>query len=256
MNEIQVINQQNILGKDFKIYGTIDNPLFLAKDVAEWIEHSDVSMMIRNVDEDEKVTNIVCTPGGNQEAWFLKEDGLYEVFMQSRKPIAKAFKKKVKIILKDIRKHGMYAKDELLDNPDLMIQILNQLKEERQQKNQLQQKVEADKPKVLFAEALEISQNTILVGELAKLLKQNGVDIGQNRLFSILRGEGYLCKKKGELWNTPTQKAMDLKLFEIKKRTVSNPDGSTRTTTTTKVTGKGQQYFINKFLAEKMEVKN
>ncbi|WP_349826229.1 BRO-N domain-containing protein [Blautia wexlerae] len=109
---LTVINEQEVLGKHFRIFGTIDNPLFLAKDVAEWIEHSDVSTMMRNVDPDEKVTNNVCTPGGVQKSWFLTEDGLYEVLMQSRKPIAKSFKKKVKEILKSIRKNGAYIRNQ------------------------------------------------------------------------------------------------------------------------------------------------
>ena len=109
MNEITMISKSIFLGKEIDVYGTAENPLFLAKDVAEWIEHSDVSTMMRNVDEDEKVTNIVCTPGGTQSAWFLTEDGLYEVLMQSRKPQAKQFKKGVKEILKSIRKTGAYS---------------------------------------------------------------------------------------------------------------------------------------------------
>lgn len=103
MNELKIINEQKVLGKDFTVYGSFENPLFLAKDVASWIEHSDVSMMLKKVDEDEKVTNIVCTPGGNQTSWFLTENGLYEVLMQSRKPKAKEFKKEVKKILHDLR---------------------------------------------------------------------------------------------------------------------------------------------------------
>lgn len=109
MNEITMISKSTFLGKEIDVYGTAENPLFLAKDVAEWIEHSDVSTMMRNVDEDEKVTNNVCTPGGTQNAWFLTEDGLYEILMQSRKPIAKQFKKGVKEILKSIRKTGAYS---------------------------------------------------------------------------------------------------------------------------------------------------
>lgn len=115
MNEISVISKSAFLGKEIDVYGTAENPLFKAKDVAEWIEHSDVSMMIKSVDEDEKETNIVCTLGGNQEAWFLTEDGLYEVLMQSRKPIAKQFKKGVKNILKQIRKTGTYTATTLFD---------------------------------------------------------------------------------------------------------------------------------------------
>ena len=140
--ELQIINQQEVLGKEFKIYGTFEEPLFLAKDVAEWIEHSNPSKMLNTVDEEEKVKQILpitnsytqVSHGGireNTEAWFLTEDGLYEVLMQSRKPIAKAFKKEVKKILKQVRKHGMYAKDELLDNPDLLLDVVTKLKAER-----------------------------------------------------------------------------------------------------------------------------
>lgn len=112
----------------------------------------------------------------------------------------------------------------------------------------LEEKIALDKPKVLFADALTTSNSSILIGELAKLLKQNGVEIGQNKLFEWLRANGYLIRKKGELYNLPTQYSMDLGLIDIKKRVINNADGSTRTTRTTKVTGKGQQYFINKFL--------
>lgn len=112
----------------------------------------------------------------------------------------------------------------------------------------LQTQIETDKPKVLFADAVDASHTTILVGELAKLINQNGVDIGQNRLFEWMREKGFLINRKGSDWNMPTQKSMDMKLFEIKERTHQNPDGSIRVSKTTKVTGKGQQYFINKFL--------
>ena len=114
----------------------------------------------------------------------------------------------------------------------------------------LETKLESQRPKVIFAEALEVSSNTILIGELAKILKQNGVEIGQNRLFEKLREDGYLIQRKGESFNQPTQRSMELGLFEIKKRTIINPDGSVRATTTTKVCGKGQIYFVNKFKTE------
>lgn len=116
--------------------------------------------------------------------------------------------------------------------------------------NQLETQIERDKPKVMFADAVDTSTSSILVGELAKLISQNGVKIGQNRLFQWLRDNGYLIKKQGEAYNLPTQRSMDLKIMDIKKRTQNNPDGSIRVTRTTKITGKGQQYFINKFLAE------
>ena len=137
MNELKVLNEQEVLGKQFRVYGTAEEPLFLAKDVAEWIEYdtSSVNKMITNVDDDEKVRKNVPTLGGTQESWCLTENGLYEVLMQSRKPIAKQFKKEVKEILKTIRKHGIYATDNVIDNilnnPDFGIELLTRLKEER-----------------------------------------------------------------------------------------------------------------------------
>ncbi|MCD3217803.1 phage antirepressor Ant [Clostridium botulinum C] len=247
MNNLQVVDQREVLGKDFKIYGTIENPLFLAKDVSNWIEHSKTSMMLQGIDEDEKLRETIFTSGQGREMWFLTEDGMYEVLMQSRKPIAKQFKKQVKGILKDIRKHGMYARDELLENPDLLIQVATQLKKEREEKRLLQAKIQEQQPKVLFADAVSTANTSILIGELAKLLKQNGVDTGQNRLFAWLRDNGYLIKRKGTDYNMPTQYSMDLGLFEVKETSVTCPDGHVLINKTTKVTGKGQIYFINKF---------
>jgi phage antirepressor YoqD-like protein len=137
--------------------------------------------------------------------------------------------------------------EQLFLNPDTIIKLATNWKEERTKRLEAENQIQKDKPKVIFAEALEVSDNTILIGELAKLLKQNGVNTGQNRLFETLRSEGYLIKRKGEDYNLPTQMAMELELFEIKVRTINNPDGSIRTTKTTKVTGKGQIYFINRF---------
>lgn len=130
--ELQVINEQEVLGKHFTVYGTADEPLFVAKDVAEWIEYdlSSVNKMLDKIDEDEKLVGTLFRSGQNREVWFLTENGLYEVLMQSRKPLAKEFKKKVKEILKSIRKHGLYAIDDLLDNPDMAIAALQKLKEE------------------------------------------------------------------------------------------------------------------------------
>lgn len=245
-----VIDEREVLGKEFKIYGDFENPLFLAKDVAEWIDYdkTSVNKMLNNVDENEKVRNIVPTVGGNQEMWLLTEDGVYEVLMQSRKPIAKAFKKEVKIILKTIRQNGMYATDKLLDNPDLAIQAFTKLKEEREKRKALEIEKEQNRPKVIFAEAVETSKSSILIGDLAKLIKQNGVDMGQKRLFTWLRENGYLIKRQGSDYNMPTQKAMELGLFEIKETAVTHSDGHITVNKTPKVTGKGQIYFINKFI--------
>lgn len=125
----------------------------------------------------------------------------------------------------------------------------NQLDSLKGENLKLTEKIKEDKPKVLFADAVETAHTSILVGDLAKLIKQNGVDIGQKRLFEYLRENGYLIKN-GSSKNMPTQKSMDMKLFEVKERTINNPDGTVRITKTTKVTGKGQTYFINKFLGE------
>ena len=163
-------------------------------------------------------------------------------------PTAKKFKRWVTSeVLPTIRKHGMYATDELLNNPDFAIQAFTALKDERARRKELEAKVKAAQPKILFADAVETSHTSILVGDLAKLLNQNGVDIGQKRLFNYMRENGYLIKS-GASKNMPTQKSMDMELFEVKERTINNPDGSVRITKTTKVTGKGQTYFINKFL--------
>lgn len=244
---LQIIDERKVLGKDFKIYGDIENPLFLAKDVANWIEHSNPRVMLNTVDENEKVVNNVYTLGGSQESWFLTEDGLYEVLMQSRKPIAKQFKKEVKKILKSIRMNGMYVTEKLLNNPDFMIKTFMKLKEEKEKRKALELKVEEQKPKVIFADAVETSKTSILIGDLAKLIKQNGVDIGQKRMFIWLRDNGYLIKRQGSDYNMPTQKAMERGLFEIKETAVTHSDGHITVNKTPKVTGKGQIYFINKF---------
>lgn len=251
MTELKIIDERTVLNKDFRIYGDFENPLFLAKDVAEWIEHSNSRSMLDSVDDTEKVVRNVYTLGGNQESWFLTEDGLYEVLMQSRKPIAKAFKKEVKEILKSVRRHGAYMTDrtleEALANPDFGIKLLTKLKEEKEARKKLEAKVEEDKPKVIFADAVSSSNTSILIGDLAKILKQNGYNTGQQRLFEILRSKGFLMKS-GTSRNMPTQRAMEMKLFEVKETTINNPDGSIRITKTTKVTGIGQRYFINYFL--------
>lgn len=213
---LSVIMEKIVLEKNFKIYGTYENPLFLVKDVSTWRDYSNgnVSKLVNLVDEEEKVRNIITTLGGDQETWFLTEDGLYEVLMQSRKPIAKVFKKEVKAILKDIRKNGMYVNskllDDMLENTEFSITMLQKLKVEKENQKTLTKAIEEQKPKVVFADAVTISSSTILVGELAKLIKQNGVDIGQNRLFQWLRENGYLIKKKGLDYNMPTQKSMEL----------------------------------------------
>lgn len=203
--------------------------------------------MLKGIDDDEKLTSIILRAGQRRMVAMLTEDGLYEVLMQSRKPIAKEFKREVKQILKAIRKHGLYATDELLDNPDLIIQMASKLKEEREARKALEAENDTMKPKALFADAVSASHTSILVGDLAKLLRQNGIDIGAHRLFEKLREKGFLMKS-GSSKNMPTQASMDRGLFEIKEGSYINSDGVNVVTKTTKVTGKGQVYFVNLFL--------
>lgn len=218
-----------------------------------------------HVDEEDSAVHGVQTSGGLQNKKFINESGLYSLVFGAAKQgnnpeiqaRAKEFKRWVTSeVLPAIRQHGGYltpAKiEEVLLNPDAIIDLAQRLKLANEEKAKLTAKIEADKPKVIFAEALETSGNSILIGELAKLLKQNGVNIGQNRLFERLRNDGYLMRTKDERWNDPTQKALELGLFEIKKRTINSPDGTVRTVKTTKVTGKGQIYFINKYKASEV----
>lgn len=253
MNQLQVIHEQEVLTKKFKVYGSPESPLFLAKDVADWIEHSNTRMMLKSVDDEEKVVNNVYTLGGTQESWFLTEDGLYEVLMQSRKPIAKQFKKQVKNILKEIRLNGGFiATNEDDDEMTILAKgfLIAQKTIESNKKKIVEQQliIEAQKPKVLFAEAIQASHTSILIGDFAKILKQNGVDVGQKRLFEWLRENGYLIKRKGSDFNSPTQKSMELGLFEIKETPIHHTSGEISISRTSKITGKGQAYFIKKFL--------
>ena len=256
MNQITVVHKQQLLNNTFTIYGTKEEPLFLAKDVATWIGHTDPSKMARSVDEDEKVKNIVPTPGGPQEMQLLTEDGLYEVLMQSRKPIAKQFKKEVKHILKNIRKHGGHLTDQTIEqallNPDVLIQLANNIKSEQEKRLAAEQAVyeanqiiEQQKPKVLFAESVSASETSILVREFSKILKQNNIDFGEKRLFHWLRENGYLIKRPGSDYNSPTQRSMDMKLFEVKETPINRSDGIS-IMRTSKITGKGQLYFLEK----------
>ena len=230
-----------------------NEPWFVGRDVCNILGYANASKAIADhVDNEEKLYNESLSSLGQRGGWLINESGLYSLILSSKLPNAKRFKHWVTSeILPSIRKHGMYATDELINNPDVFIQVLQELKAERERKAALEAQAEANRPKIIFADAVAASHNSILIGDLAKLIKQNGVDIGQKRLFEWLRNNGYLMKS-GASYNLPTQKSMELKLFEIKERTINNPDGSIRTTKTTKVTGKGQQYFINKLLSTTM----
>lgn len=228
-------------------------PWFVGKDVAERLGYSNPrDALHKHVDDEDKGVVKCDTPGGRQDTAIINESGLYSLVLSSKLPEAKAFKRWITHeVIPAIRKHGAYATPEMIDkmlgDPDVMIRTLTALKEEREKNAALRAKAEEDKPKVLFAESVSAAQTSILIGELAKLLKQNGVDMGQTRLFKWMRDNGYLMKN-GTSTNLPTQRSMELGLFEIKETTINNPDGSVRLTRTPKVTGKGQVYFVNKFL--------
>lgn len=229
----------------------IDNePYFVGKDVAEILGYSNPQKAIRDhIDDEDKTLNESFTVNGTM-AVLINESGLYSLILSSKLPTAKKFKRWVTAeVLPAIRKTGGYvSNEEMFINTYLPYadeQTVLMFRSQLEIIKSLNAKIETDKPKVLFADAVDTSHTSILVGDLAKLISQNGVDIGQKRLFQWLRDNGYLMKV-GESRNMPTQRAMEQGLFEVKERTISNPDGSIRITRTTKVTGKGQIYFINK----------
>lgn len=229
-------------------------PWFIGKDVADVLEYSNTPKAIRDhVDESDKLTERIVLAGQNREVILINESGLYSLILSSKMPRAKAFKHWVTAeVLPSIRKHGAYMNEETiqkaLTSPDFLISLANNLKAEQEARRKAEAAVEAARPKVIFADAVSVSGTNILIGELAKILKQNGVDIGQNRLFEWMRNNGYLIRRRGTDYNMPTQMAMDLELFTIKETVITHSDGHTSISKTVKVTGKGQQYFINKFL--------
>lgn len=225
-------------------------PWFVGKDVAEALGYAEPrSAVSKKVEEVDRGVAEMETPSGKQNMTIINESGLYALIFGSKLESAKRFKHWVTSeVLPAIRKHGAYAVDELLNNPEMAIKAFTALKEEREKNKRLQTDVDRMKPKEIFADAVSASKTSILIGDLAKILKQNGINTGQNRLFETLRKDGYLIKQKGSNWNMPTQRAMEMGLFEIKESTHIDGNGCNVTTKTTKVTGKGQQYFINRYL--------
>lgn len=236
---------------------TIKNePYFVGKDVASVLGYKDTSDALKkHVDSDDKLTRRFADSGQNREMYIINESGLYSLILSSKLPTAKRFKRWVTgEVLPAIRKHGAYLTEqkveEILTNPDTIIKLATRLKEEREARKQAEALNEANRPKVIFAEAVSASHSSILIGDLAKILRGNGVNIGQRRLFQWMRDHGYLIKQKGASYNMPTQRAMDMGLFRVKEGTYINGSGANIVTKTTKVTGRGQQFFINKFLKE------
>lgn len=251
MSELQIFNSS-----EFGEIRTVEiegRPHFVAIDVANALGYQNprdaISRHCKGV-----VKHDTPTSSGMQQMSYINEGDMYRLIMKSKLPSAEKFEKWVmEEVLPSIRKHGGYiAGQETLSDEELLSKALlvaqNKIAEKQAIIEKQTQKIEADKPKTIFADAVSTSHTSILVGDLAKLICQNGVQIGQRRLFEWLRQNGYLIKN-GSSWNMPTQMAMTMKLFEIKESTIQNPDGSVRITKTPKVTGKGQVYFVNKFLA-------
>ena len=251
MNEIQIFNSSEfgqvrslvingepwLVGKDVTKALGYDNP---SKAIRDHVEEEDKKVGVQNV-----TPYIIDSLGRKQHPTFINESGLYALVFGSKLPSAKKFKRWVTSeVLPALRKTGQYQVKEL-SGQELMAKALIEAQSVLAAKDK---QIEEMKPKALFADAVTASHTSILVGELAKILKQNGIDMGQKRLFAWLRENGFLIKRKGTDYNMPTQKAMDLGLFEIKEGSYVNGSGVNITTKTPKVTGKGQQYFINKFL--------
>jgi phage antirepressor YoqD-like protein len=245
MNELQVIAEHEVLGKPFRIYGDTETPLFLARDVAAWIEHSDSQKMLQSVDEDEKLLRTMFGAGQRRNTWFLTEDGLYEVLMQSRKPIAKEFKRQVKAILKQIRCTGGYIPIEE-DEPDIVIlsKALLIAQKSIERKDGI---INALQPKAEFADAVTASPDCVSFGEMAKILRQNGLPYGRTRMCEALRRDGFLIRQDCADYNTPTQHAMERDLFYHCKYMRDLPNGLQATTNVTRVTGRGQQFLLQHF---------
>lgn len=248
MNELQIFKNEEF-GEVRTV--TIDNePWFVGKDVATALGYERATKAIQDHvnEEDKDEIPIQDSIGRMQKTPIINESGLYALIFGSKLESAKRFKHWVTSeVLPTIRKTGGYQMQAPQGKELLALAVLEAQKTIEEQTAQ----IERMKPKEIFADAVATSHTAILIGDLAKLLKQNGLETGQKRLFVWMREHGYLIKRKGADWNMPTQKSMEMGLFEVKESTVNNPDGSVRINKTTKVTGKGQQYFINKFLGDK-----
>lgn len=252
MNQLQIFKNP-----EFGAVRTVEvngEPWLVGKDVAQVLGYTETAKAIRtHVDTEDKGVSEMDTPGGKQRLTLINESGLYSLCLSSKLPSAKKFRRWVTSeVLPTIRKHGAYMTDQkaydITHNPESLADLLLQAGEQLKQKELIIQEM---KPKALFADAVTASNASILVFDLAKILRQNGVKMGGNRLFDWLRENGYLIKRKGSDWNMPTQRSMEQGLFEIKESTHIHSDGHTVVTRTPKVTGKGQAYFVNKFLEGK-----
>lgn len=250
MNQLRMYNFES---NSVRVIQKDGEPWFIAKDVCDVLEIGNSSQALSRLENDEKNTIILNEGIGNPQKSIINEFGLYSLILSSRKPEAKQFKRWITHeVIPSIRKYGAYMTQDTLEqaiaNPDFTIGLLTNLKEEREKRQAAELRLEEQKPKVLFADSVEASQSSILIRELAILLKQNGINTGEKRLYEWLRSNGYLVKRFGTDRNMPTQRSMDLGLFEVKETPINHNSGLISINKTTKVTGKGQVYFINKFL--------
>ena len=248
MKELQIFNSEEF--GEIRTVSINDEPWFVASDICRALDIQNVTQAVQKLDDDERsMFNI----GRQGNANCVNEYGLYSLVLASRKPEAKKFKRWITHeVIPSIRKHGGYiAGQESMTDDQLLAKALlvaqSKIAERDQIIAQKQERIEQMRPKALFADAVSASKHSILIGDLAKLICQNGYLIGQKRLFQWMRENGYLMTQ-GSSYNRPKQRYVEQGLFEIKESTINNPDGSVRITITPKVTGKGQVYFVNKFL--------
>lgn len=244
MTDIQIFKSEQF--GEVRTIAKDGEPWFVAADVCKVLDLSNPTIAASRLDEDERAK---LNLGRQGETTIVSEAGLYTLVLGSRKPEAKAFKRWITHeVIPTIRRHGAYATETTIESiiadPESGIKLLQALKAEQERRKEAEAIAEAQRPKALFADAVAASDNSILVGELAKILRQNGVETGQNRLFRWMRDNGYIMRYT----NVPTQYSMERGLMEVKERAINNPDGSVRITQTIKVTGKGQAYFVNKFI--------
>ena len=257
MNGIQIF-QNPTFGK-VRALNIDGEPWFVGKDVAAALGYKNTKdALIRHVDDEDKRGSRFPTPSGEQNMTIVNESGLYSLILSSKLESAKAFKRWVTAeVLPGIRKHGAYMTPATLEaallNPDTLIRLATELKSEREQKEALQAKIALDAPKVLYAETVAGAKDGMLIREFCKILRDNGKDIGEKRMFADLRALGFLIKAEGLDRNKPTQRAMDMGLFSIKETAIAKPNGETTTRTTPLLTDKGRQYFTKLYLAPDTE---
>lgn len=251
MNDVSIFKNESF--GEVRVAGTSENPMFCLTDICRVLDLQVTPTKNRLKQDGVSLIKVIDSLGREQEATFINEQNLYKVIMRSDKPQAEPFQDWVcGEVLPSIRRTGSYSVQP--KTPQTYLEALKSLVAAEEEKERLQlevkkrdEQIAEDAPRVLFSKAVETAKRSCLVAELAKILQQNGVNIGQNRLFAWMRGNGYLCSK-GQYYNQPTQKAMELGLFELKQTAINKPDGSVLVSTTTKVTGAGQVYFVNKFL--------